>query len=201
MPRNPCVTPSGTRVKEDRFAQRRPPAEAILAWHHSLDQRWAFSAFIYVRQSLRAQLARHATRAQDNDGSGRSNEGKAITRKVHSQNPPAYRLKSVCEEQMCATTGQNRPRRPIASHLREPASRGKPTVDAGQSIGCRSAEDALEDRVDVLGVVAHVEEGFEIRIRQRLLHVGVGLQKFEEVAFAAPDRHGVALDEAVGILA
>src|SRR3546814_17821012 len=65
----------------------------------------------------------------------------------------------------------------------------------------RSAEDAGEDGVDVLGVVAGVEAGGELVVGDLAGNLRVGLQELQEVAFAAPDFHRVALPEAVGVLA
>src|SRR5512143_3361810 len=62
-------------------------------------------------------------------------------------------------------------------------------------------EHAPEDRVDVLEVIAEVELLLELGVAEIFLHLGVLLQELQEVAFAAPDRHGVALHEPVGILA
>src|SRR4051795_7120942 len=63
------------------------------------------------------------------------------------------------------------------------------------------AEHALEDRVDVLEMIAEVELLLDLGVGEILLHFSVVLQELEEVAFAAPDRHGVALHELVGVLA
>ena len=63
------------------------------------------------------------------------------------------------------------------------------------------AEDAAEDRVDVGEVVVEVEQGLELRGLERLGDVGIGLQERQELALAFPYRHGVALHEAVGVLA
>src|SRR6185437_14623980 len=52
-------------------------------------------------------------------------------------------------------------------------------------------EHALEDGVDVLQVVAEIELLVDLGVRQILLHAAVLLQERIEVAFAAPDRHGV----------
>src|ERR1700741_3421556 len=61
------------------------------------------------------------------------------------------------------------------------------------------AEHPAEDDVDVLEVIAQVEELGELGVRQG--HLGVGLQEVEEIAFAAPDLHGVALDRRIAGLA
>src|SRR6478609_10080849 len=63
------------------------------------------------------------------------------------------------------------------------------------------AEHALEDRVDVLEVIAEVELLLDLGVGEILLHLSVLLQELQEVAFAAPDRHGIALHELVGVLA
>src|SRR5947209_16036124 len=62
-------------------------------------------------------------------------------------------------------------------------------------------EHALEDRVDVLEVITEVELLLDLGIAEIFLHLGVLLQELKEVAFAAPDRHGIALHELVSILA
>ena len=56
------------------------------------------------------------------------------------------------------------------------------------------AEDAAENRVDVLGVVAHIELLADLLFRQRRAHVCVGEQFLEEILALFPDLHGVALD-------
>src|SRR4051812_10390324 len=63
------------------------------------------------------------------------------------------------------------------------------------------SEHALEDRVDVFEVIAEVELLVDLGIGEVFLHLGVLLQERIEVAFAAPDRHRVALDQLVGIFA
>src|SRR5260221_4646798 len=63
------------------------------------------------------------------------------------------------------------------------------------------AEHALEDRVDVLEVIAEVELLGYLGVAEILLHLGVLFQQRLEVAFAAPYRHGVALHEFIGVLA
>ena len=56
------------------------------------------------------------------------------------------------------------------------------------------AEDAAENRVDVLGVVAQIELLADLLFRQRRAHVCVGEQFLEEILALFPDLHGVALD-------
>src|ERR1700681_1954048 len=63
------------------------------------------------------------------------------------------------------------------------------------------AEHALEDRIDVLEVIAEVELAGYFGVAEILLHSGVLLQQRLEVASAAPHRHGVAWHEPVGVLA
>src|SRR6187401_1138063 len=63
------------------------------------------------------------------------------------------------------------------------------------------AEHALEDRVDVLGVVAHVEQRHELVVRQELPDLLVGAAQRQERGIAAPRLHGIALDGGVGVLA
>ena len=63
------------------------------------------------------------------------------------------------------------------------------------------AEDALENRVDVRGVIVEVEHGFELGGRHLGRHVLVGLELGEEVLALFPRLHGVALDERIGVLA
>src|SRR6184192_3955965 len=65
----------------------------------------------------------------------------------------------------------------------------------------RLAKHALEDRIDMLGVIAKVEEFGELGLRQFRRDILVGLEKFQEIAFAAPDRHGIALDRGIGFFA
>ena len=71
---------------------------------------------------------------------------------------------------------------------------------AGQ--GLREAEDPLENRVDVLQVIAEVEE------RRRAPFSAIApvtfrvlLEQAQEVAVALPRLHGVALDDGIGVLA
>src|SRR5438445_11168171 len=82
--------------------------------------------------------------------------------------------------------------------------RGFPGIAAlTRATDVRSAlpEHALEDRVDMLEVVAEVELLLDLGVGEIFLHFSVLLQELEEVAFAAPDWHGVALHELVGVLA
>ncbi len=77
---------------------------------------------------------------------------------------------------------------------------GKPRL-ADQADAC-SPNTALEDRVDMLGVVAVVEQLLELGVRSgALADHRVGLQEVEEPAFAAPDLHRVALHGGIGVLA
>ena len=66
---------------------------------------------------------------------------------------------------------------------------------------CLRLEHPREDVVHVLGVVAKVEQRLQLARRQSLRHVRIGLQQGEEIAALPPHRHGVALDQAVGVLA
>src|SRR3954453_17651056 len=79
---------------------------------------------------------------------------------------------------------------------RHPENRHPPTTDRALSL-----EHALEDRVDVLEVEAEVEVLLDLGIAEMFGHVLVGLEQREEIAFAAPDRHRVALNQPVGVLA
>src|SRR6266849_3939204 len=63
------------------------------------------------------------------------------------------------------------------------------------------AENAFEDGIDVLEVIAEVELLGYLGVAEILLHLSVLFQQRLEVAFAAPHRHGVALHELVGVLA
>src|SRR6185312_6380142 len=63
------------------------------------------------------------------------------------------------------------------------------------------AEDAREDRVDVLQVIGIVELRVDRRGREALCDLFVGLQEAAEIALALPDLHGVALHRAVSVLA
>ena len=63
------------------------------------------------------------------------------------------------------------------------------------------AEDPGEDRVDMLGVIAEVEFFADFGFRQGGAHFAVAQKFFEEVLALFPDLHGVALHEAIGILA
>src|SRR4029077_489549 len=61
------------------------------------------------------------------------------------------------------------------------------------------SEDPLEDGVDVLEMVVEVEVGLELLVREPCAHVLVRLEKRQEIAFAGPHFHGVALYEAIGV--
>ena len=62
-------------------------------------------------------------------------------------------------------------------------------------------EHPRENRIDVLEVIAEVEQRLEFGGAQRLGDVLVGLQQRQELALAAPHRHGVALHQRIGVLA
>src|SRR5581483_12190567 len=72
---------------------------------------------------------------------------------------------------------------------------------AGTTAFLDLAEHALEDGVDVLEVITEIELLLDLLVVEIALHIGVLLQQRLEVAFAAPDRHGVALNQLVGVLA
>src|SRR5262249_24811035 len=55
------------------------------------------------------------------------------------------------------------------------------------------AEHPLEDRVDVLEMIAEVEIFLELGGAEVLAHILVGCEQRAEVAFALPGPHGVAL--------
>ena len=95
-----------------------------------------------------------------------------------------------------------------------PARAGPPPQDGGPRHRCRpenppqgfeklesapgnslAPEDPRENRVDVLQVIAKVEQRLEFGRRQRLRHVPVRLEQRQKIALAAPHRHGVALDQ------
>src|SRR5260370_3974962 len=67
--------------------------------------------------------------------------------------------------------------------------------------GSAFAEHALEDRINVLEMIAQVELLGYLAIGEIFLHLGVFFQKLLEIAFATPHRHRVALHELVGVLA
>src|ERR1051325_10378451 len=75
------------------------------------------------------------------------------------------------------------------------------SIGRARARASRLPEDAAEDRVDVLRVVALVEERLELGRRQVPTHLVVLFQEVEEAALAVPHRHGVALHGAVGVLA
>src|SRR5581483_10895816 len=72
---------------------------------------------------------------------------------------------------------------------------------AGTTAFLDLAEHALEDGVDVLEVITEIELLLDLLVVEIALHIGVLLEQRLEVAFAAPDRHGVPLHELVGLLA
>src|SRR5215207_6567694 len=63
------------------------------------------------------------------------------------------------------------------------------------------AEHALEDRVDVLEVIAEVEVLLDLGGLQLGADGWIALQEREEIALALPDLHGVRLHRFVGVLA
>src|SRR5438270_6367805 len=65
------------------------------------------------------------------------------------------------------------------------------------------AEHPVEDRVDVLEMIAEVEQLFELLARQPLRHLWVGLEQLEQrqLAVRFPHLHRVALDERIGVFA
>src|SRR3954452_23819039 len=63
------------------------------------------------------------------------------------------------------------------------------------------AEHALEDGVDVPEVMVEVEISLELGLAEMLAHVLVGREERQEVAFALPHLHGVALDDGIRVLA
>src|SRR5262249_9699120 len=74
------------------------------------------------------------------------------------------------------------------------------------SLGCgglrRSlAEHPLENRIDVLEMITEVEVFLKLRGAQMPAHVVVGHEQGEEIAFALPCPHGVALYHRIGGLA
>ncbi len=64
----------------------------------------------------------------------------------------------------------------------------------------RRAEHARKNIIDMFEMIAEVEEFFERGIAQNFLDLGVLFQQRQKLAFAAPDRHRIALDERIGIL-
>src|SRR5262245_29041131 len=63
------------------------------------------------------------------------------------------------------------------------------------------SEHALEDRIDVLEMMIRVEIGFQTLLRELCSNVLVSFQQRKEIALAAPDLHGVALNETIGVFA
>src|SRR6185312_1337992 len=61
------------------------------------------------------------------------------------------------------------------------------------------SEHPLEDGVDVPEMVAEVEVGLELFIRELSANVLVRLEKGQEVAFAGPHFHGVTLYKTIGV--
>src|SRR5688572_4984837 len=59
----------------------------------------------------------------------------------------------------------------------------------------------LEDRVDVLEVIAEIEILLDLLGAHFSGHARIGLQEGEEIAFAAPDLHRALLHDPVGVLA
>src|SRR5579862_7672560 len=65
----------------------------------------------------------------------------------------------------------------------------------------RMAKNAAEDGVDLRHVEIQIETGFQLGFAQVLVYIRVGLEQREKIAAADPDFHGIALDQAIGILA
>src|SRR5687767_2198775 len=64
----------------------------------------------------------------------------------------------------------------------------------------RGAEHALEDFVDVLGMIGKVEEAIDVLIPEERLDLRVFLEQLGEASLALPHRHGIALDGLIGLL-
>src|ERR1700734_546689 len=64
-----------------------------------------------------------------------------------------------------------------------------------------SGEHPLENRVNLLQVIAEVEQRLELLRAKNLGDGLVGFQKLQELAFAAPGAHRVCLDDRIGVLA
>src|ERR1041385_7356019 len=78
----------------------------------------------------------------------------------------------------------------------------RPTASRSRAAATSArAEHPFEDRVDVLEMEAEVEVLRDLSIAQILFHVLVGLEQRQEIAFAAPDRHRVALNQLIRVLA
>src|SRR5580698_6712453 len=63
------------------------------------------------------------------------------------------------------------------------------------------AEDAAENRIDLRQVIIEVEFLAELFFAQVFAYVLVGFKKGEEVAFAFPHFHRIALDQPIGVFA
>src|SRR5580700_409009 len=63
------------------------------------------------------------------------------------------------------------------------------------------AEDAAENRLDVLQMIGGVERGVDCFRAEMAGDFGIGLQPIGKTALAAPGRHRVGLHQAIGVLA
>src|SRR5262245_34012098 len=64
-----------------------------------------------------------------------------------------------------------------------------------------SSEHALEDRIDVPEMMVEIKICLQILFRELGPNVLVGLKQRKEIALAAPNLHGVALNETIGVFA
>lgn len=81
--------------------------------------------------------------------------------------------------------------------------RGGDERQAGQHRGrvSNGTKDPGENGIHMFEMVAKIEAVGDGLFVQEMSHFAVGFQQGQEVALTAPDRHGVALDKTVGILA
>src|ERR1700730_14602599 len=88
------------------------------------------------------------------------------------------------------------PKRSCSNEKRKP---GYDSIELDHGLG--AAEHAAEDGVDVREMKIQVEMGCELFFAQIFAHVLVGLEQGEEFAASLPRFHGIALHQAIGVLA
>src|SRR3546814_16327366 len=76
---------------------------------------------------------------------------------------------------------------------------------SGQAVAARSwrsgfAEDAPEDRIDMLGVVAEVEFLANLFFGEGPAHLIIGKKFFKEILALLPYLHGLSLNQTLGVL-
>src|SRR5690606_23130791 len=96
----------------------------------------------------------------------------------------------------CGPTGRSR--RAVTAFRPAPPARASGPRSCAAACTLRLAEDAAEDRVDVLGVVAEIEDGADLVLGQVLAQFLVGKKRLEEIHALLVEAHGVALHEDVG---